>query len=98
MMESMQRTVQIQTIQNVPLASILSMLSEDKDLYAVGELLIDVDAVPASDEGCFIIPAQLFLHLIEEELPRVVDQIKKYFKKNNVDLQGAYIDVSGLFM
>lgn len=94
----MQTSVKISTIQTVPLASILSILSEEEDLYAVGDLLIDVEAVPENDKGCFIIPAQLLLHLIEEELTRVSEHIKTYFKKNKVDLQGAYIDVSGIFM
>lgn len=94
----MRNSIETLTIQTVPLASILSMLSEDRDLYAIGEFLVDVEAVPENDDGCFIIPAQLLLHLIEEELPRVAEHIKTYFKKNKVDLQGAYVDVSGLFM
>jgi hypothetical protein len=87
----------ILSIPMVSLANILNALSTEEEMEAVADLLVELEAVPESDDGCFILPCSLLVDLCEEELPGPAQSIRRYLKKNEVDLQGSYMDVSGLF-
>jgi hypothetical protein len=85
------------SIQNVPLASVLNILSTEEDLETLSDHLVEFGAVPENDEGCFILPTSLLIEIVSEELPNIAEAVRQYFKKHHVDLQGSYVDVSGLF-